>query len=354
MSDAPTQENEQAALVTAPSPAIAAQIAHDFGGAEEWIEAAKKQVLYLQKNDLLPSKMTPGQALAVLRRGKAMEITPDEALAVFYPYQGKLGTYAQGALMLAQKKGAVVEWTPGKTGQPEAEVTIVSPKGDRGTFSYSMEDATRAKLANKPGAWQSSPQDMLCNRALMRGLRFTFPLLLGSAYLADEIDEMERPETQPSDAGSPEATLRPPTTIGTEIATALLARAQEAGKRKEFTTWIARQFPGVPLDKAPAARYADVDAWLNTNAGGDVQEAEFTVETPRPAEVIAAENAATDGGAMYEHEDGGAGSEDPFPDPAEGETPMDAIRRQNAEKAPANREPMTPEEQGALGESLFG
>jgi len=274
--ETPTTETNQNEIV-AVNPELDAAIARDFGYDRDWVVAAQRQIAFLQKNDLLPPRMTPSQCLAVLMRGKTMGITSSEALATFYPYQGKLGTYAQGAAMLAQQRGAKIIWTPGKTHLPEAEVTITTERGDSGTFSFSMEDAKRANLAGKSGTWQTSPQDMLCNRALMRGLRLTYPLLFGSAYLPDEIDEMEQPYEVPAElpeAVAPEAQLRRPDSIGSDLAATLLEWSDRGGVRRQFVEWIARQFPKTELKNVPASRLPEIEAWLS----------EKTPEAPEPAD----------------------------------------------------------------------
>ena len=80
----------------------------------------------------------------------------------------------------ASAKGVTIEWT--EDGQVVGET------------SFTVEDAERAGLTKKFN-WKSYPEDMCFARALTRGARrFCGDVFLGSVYVAEELEPVEKPQ----------------------------------------------------------------------------------------------------------------------------------------------------------------
>ena len=140
------------------------------------------------------------QALMIALKGKELGLELFYALSHISVVNGKCMIEGQAMLSLIYKKypNAQIRYvTPREKRDLEATVTMSrSPEEDPDEFTFSMEDAKRAGLTNKP-PWKQYPQDMLRWRAVGQGARFKFPDAVGGLYVPGELHgkQNNNPET---------------------------------------------------------------------------------------------------------------------------------------------------------------
>ena len=135
---------------------------------------------------------TLGDAVATIKVGQELGVPEMTSLMELYVVNGSVGMSAKLMASLVYRAGhrlmvkltveqAVVEaWRF----DPEEGVHYLA-----GTFTYSQEDAERAKLMQK-GPYQKHPADMLGWKAIARAVRFVFPdVILG--YIPNELPAFE-------------------------------------------------------------------------------------------------------------------------------------------------------------------
>ena len=127
----------------------------------------------------------PSKILAAMLYGRDLGITPTNALQHIIVIEGKATADAQLIGMLVRRAGHRLE---DKTDANSSTVTLTrADDGSVHTFTFTMQDATRANLAGK-GAWKSYPQAMLYARALTGCARKgAQDALMGVAYTPEEL-----------------------------------------------------------------------------------------------------------------------------------------------------------------------
>jgi hypothetical protein len=149
-------------------------------------EGMMKQAEVLLQSGLLPvSIKTPAAAVAVMLAGREMGLAPMHAFRVLYPINGNVTISAQymaARLIMAGVTYDVLEMT-----EKACEIRFKRDNGMTLTYRYTIEDAQRAGLTNKPN-WKGFPKDMLYNRCMALGARKIAPDVLEGFYTPDEVD----------------------------------------------------------------------------------------------------------------------------------------------------------------------
>ncbi len=142
---------------------------------------------------------TPQQALAIAAMGAEFGWAPMKSLRSIYLVNGNPQMSAQAMLGLVYER------------MPEARVEILQndneaakvrscrgPNEPWAEFSFTYEDAKRAKLPSTPGnTWQHSTADMLWARCVSRMCRRMFPDVVQGCYVAGELETVVEAEPKP-------------------------------------------------------------------------------------------------------------------------------------------------------------
>ncbi len=155
-------------------------------GASQW------EMLHVQANTLADSSIIPrkyqGKPADIIAAGlMGVEVGWGvmTALQLIHVVEGKPEVSAEGMVALVRRAGHSI------TGEVSSEaVTVNGKRGDNGdtmTFTFTLEDANRAKLTGKD-VWKKYPSSMLWARAVSQLGRMLFPdVLLGVSYVEGEI-----------------------------------------------------------------------------------------------------------------------------------------------------------------------
>lgn len=126
-------------------------------------------------------------------------------------HNGKLRKKALAAHVEFVNLGGVVKWIDAGESREKAEVEL-SYGGQVRKFTFSLEDAKRANLVKKDGAWETWTADMLCARVLSRGIARMCPKVY-AGFEADEdsVPALLLPKSEPAAiAPAPVQTPAPP------------------------------------------------------------------------------------------------------------------------------------------------
>jgi len=163
--------------------------------------------------DLIPTGMlpasikTPGQAMAIMLRGRELGIGPMEALMSIDVINGKVRSSTQLMLALIYRS-RLAENIEFEYGDP-AKVTVKRVGMPALTVSFSTDDAKRAGLMSKDN-WRKWPATMCMWRAITIAARLAFPDVIGAVYTSDEIGvEMRSDEMVDAKAQWHEETVKP-------------------------------------------------------------------------------------------------------------------------------------------------
>lgn len=105
-------------------------------------------------------------------------------------HNGKLRKKALAAQVQFEDLGGKVRWLDiGDSGTEKAEVELEF-NGNKRAFKFTLDDARAAKIVKKDGAWETWQSEMLCARALSRGIARMCPRV----YAGFEIDDESVPQ----------------------------------------------------------------------------------------------------------------------------------------------------------------
>ncbi len=153
--------------------------------------------------DILKAKITPKTLAAILHTpavpdryesvsdltaavlyGRELGVAPMSAITNLYLVNGSVSMKSSLMLALIQQHGHRITVN---IGSDSATATAyfnwsgdMDVRAELGSFTFSLEDAKRAKLIKKGGAWETYPTIMCAWRAISMAARFCFPeLILG-------------------------------------------------------------------------------------------------------------------------------------------------------------------------------
>lgn len=142
----------------------------------------------LAQSQLIPAPLRrkPGDIAVILLTGRELRLPPMQALNSIHVIEGKPTLSA--ALMMALILSAGHELRITETTNELCTVDARRRSDEKPTtFTFTMEDATRAGLANK-GPWKSYPAAMLRARVITAAARAVFPdVLMGAQYAPEEL-----------------------------------------------------------------------------------------------------------------------------------------------------------------------
>lgn len=161
------------------------------------IDEAYRIAQAFSRSDFIPKeyKGQPDNCFTAINLGMEIGLPPMRALQSIAVVNGKPAIYGDAQLALVRGSGLLEffeESLEGEFGNDNfAAVCKLKRKGDQDTTieKFTVADAKRANLWDKPGTWKSHPKRMLRYKARAFALRDKFAdVLLG---LAHSIEEME-------------------------------------------------------------------------------------------------------------------------------------------------------------------
>ena len=131
------------------------------------------------------------QAMAIMLKGYELGLGFASSFEFIHVVQGRPTIAPRGALALIQASplcaGVKIEDLKDAAGNPTAcRVWMKRSNGFEHTVTWTMEDAKRAGIIKKEGAWETYPGNMLRWRAVGYCADVVFPDLIGGLKRADE------------------------------------------------------------------------------------------------------------------------------------------------------------------------
>ena len=167
----------------------------------------------LSRSSLVPKQYQgkPGDTLVAVAWGHSLGLDVMQSLVGIAVINGRPCMWGDALLALCRAHGADVEEIESKD-RASWTCTVTRPGKKPVVRSFSVDDAQRAGLWNKPGPWTNYPQRMLQNRARGFALRDACAdILLG---LIDSYEAEDYPTTEPEPAHNRNARGRIAEAIG--------------------------------------------------------------------------------------------------------------------------------------------
>ena len=156
---------------------------------------AMRMAELLADSSMVPAsyKGKPGDILVAIQMGAELGLAPLQALQNIASINGRPSVWGDAALALVQGHPAYVshrEWVEGE-GMERAGYCAITRRGSgEHVQRFSMRDAERAKLLNKPGPWTQYTDRMLVLRARGFAIRDKFSDALRGIITAEEAQDM--------------------------------------------------------------------------------------------------------------------------------------------------------------------
>ena len=226
------------------------------------LKEAQQLADLIHRSKLAPKGFdTPESCLVGILYGMEVGLSPIAALQRMAIIDGRATIWGDAALALVQASGLLlsireeIQDDPKQTIANYLTATCTVTRHGRAepvTKTFSIEDAKRAGLWQKPGPWSDYPKRMLAMRARAFALRDAFPDVLAGLYLREEIEPAttsqqynmegkEQNDALPSDHPNP----------GSHTA------ESESDSEDHFTAPTKRRAPPPPLPPQPPQKSTD-------------------------------------------------------------------------------------------------
>lgn len=172
------KENVEMVVYSPPPPLSAAQL----NNLKEEVKT------YLASKDFPLANVEQGLTRVLI--GRQMGLTPAESLMGLEIVEGQLSLRSKLIASLIDRH-PLYDYTVKESTDKTCTVVFHYKRDgewvERGSFTFTIQDAQRAGLANKP-VWKAYPRPMLFNRALAQGARmFAAPTIMGG-YTEGELE----------------------------------------------------------------------------------------------------------------------------------------------------------------------
>ncbi len=158
---------------------------HDQALMPTTFDGLLQQAEVLVKSGMLPAEVkTAAAAVAIMLKGRELNIPPMQAFSSIYVVKGKPTVSAQlmGALILRAGHSYHVE----SLTDQEAVITFQRKAGKPYTHSFTLKDADKAGLLNSE-TWRKYPKAMLFSRCMSAGARIAMPDVIAGMYTPEEL-----------------------------------------------------------------------------------------------------------------------------------------------------------------------
>lgn len=158
-----------------------------FPSAAEW-GIMKEQAALLVRTGFLPKAIqAPEQAIAIILKGRELDIGPMHAFNAINVIEGRLSVSPELMLHLIFRAYPNTKIKYNVMTNQKCEIEVGRPGQQPALFSFSIEDARKAGLINKHN-WRTYPRAMLRSRAIAEMARSLFPdAIAGCTYTPDEL-----------------------------------------------------------------------------------------------------------------------------------------------------------------------
>jgi hypothetical protein len=163
--------------------------------AEAFLESgfAPTALAGVTKEGEAPKPVKLGAIIAAIQWGAELGLAPMESMRSIYVAHGRVGIAAAAALALCIRKVPGFRFKIVRRDESAAEITVVRAGQEPAAFRFSWEDAVRAGLTTGRNAhsYQKWPRNMLWARCVAEMVRTYCADALGSAYVQEELDDLE-------------------------------------------------------------------------------------------------------------------------------------------------------------------
>lgn len=157
-------------------------------GKDEW-SVMLEQASMLVKTGFLPKDInTPEKAVAVMLKGRELNIPPMHALATIAVIQGKPTVSPELMAALVERDYGSNALIVEETTADRCVISCCKPGWDkRRTVTFTMAEATAAGLPNTNPTWKKYPKAMLRSRAISVACKTHFQASIGGMYTHEEM-----------------------------------------------------------------------------------------------------------------------------------------------------------------------
>lgn len=162
---------------------------------ETWgIEQIERAADYVVKSKLFGVR-TKEEAVALMLIAQAEGIHPMRAVQEYHIINGRPALRADAMLSRFLLAGGRVEWH--EISDTRVEATFFHPQGGTARIAWTLDDAKRAGLLDKPGGnWSKYPRAMLRARVISEGVRTVYPPIVVNLYTPEEVAFFDDGEPQ--------------------------------------------------------------------------------------------------------------------------------------------------------------
>ena len=125
------------------------------------------------------------QGEIIMMECMARKMSPLEFVKDYHLVNGKVTMRADAMAAKFNQSGGHIKWH--KFDTKIAEATFTDRRGHETTISYTIEEAAKAGVANRPGAWKQHTAAMLRARLISKAIRMVAPECITGVYTEDEL-----------------------------------------------------------------------------------------------------------------------------------------------------------------------
>lgn len=154
---------------------------------------------------MFPRGLTAKKAIMIALKAHELGLEPLYGLSVLFEVGGRVSLEGEAMLALVLKRYPSAQVRYLEQSNSKVVIEMSRPGGQPSQFSFTIEQAIQAGLVQEvkqdgtvvssKDVWKKYTQDMLCWRAVVRGVRRLFPECIMGTYLPDEIDNIPKVKT---------------------------------------------------------------------------------------------------------------------------------------------------------------
>lgn len=163
------------------------------------VQEASQMSIILSKSNVVPRDFQgkPESCFVAIGMGMELGLPPLQAIQNIMVVNGRPTLWGDAVLALVRSSDKcewIVESDPEETKKTGVAKCAAKRKGDPQPVVrvFSLEDAKRANLLNKPGPWTTYQSRMLQMRARSWALRDAFPDLLKGVGVREEVEDFDK------------------------------------------------------------------------------------------------------------------------------------------------------------------
>lgn len=160
---------------------------------------------------------TPQKAMAIMLKGRELQVPPMQAFSQIHVINGNPGAGAELMMALIYRECATAQIEYIKMNNEEVSLRARRDKSQKWQdFSFTMEDAEKAGLLGKD-SWRKYPRAMLRSRTVSEMARSVFPdCIMGCSYTPEELGAEVNEEGEVLDVVDLTQTKGNPSNVKTE------------------------------------------------------------------------------------------------------------------------------------------